>query len=186
MPGCEYKQFRIMQATTYEDKYGKVLAFYRDLAALVRPARFYDLGCWQGGISALMADLGVPAVAVDMDPAPLLEGYPGVEFHRDDYMGSADKYLMMIADETGPVVVLCDGGGGEEAKLEQALRYAPGLRVGDVLLTHDFGEVAESGGTTPARLYPAMAALGYDRLEMDGYDPLLMGLSMHVRVRADA
>ena len=183
MPGCQYKQFRIMQGTKYADAYGKVLAFYRDLVALVRPVRFYDLGCWQGGISALMADLGVPAVAVDVDVAPLLAGYPGVEFHRDDYMASADKYLMMIADEAGPVIVLCDGGGGEEAKLAQARRYAPGLRVGDVLLTHDFGELAESGGTTPAHLYPMMKSLGYARLENDGYDPLLMGLSMHMRVR---
>ena len=179
----QYKQFEIMQGTKYEDINGKVFAFYQDLITLIRPVRFYDLGCWQGGISAFMSDLGLPSVAIDIQPAPLLVGYNGVEFYQDNFLKSAKKYISMIVNEIGPVIVLCDGGGNLDAKLTQAHIYAPELRVGDVLLTHDFNNHDESGGTTPTKLYPLMESLGYSRLEMENYDPLLMMTSMHIRRR---
>jgi len=175
--GVQHNNIPIMQTSG-----SGILDFYERLLTLFSPTRFYELGCWNGGLSAFMADHGCQAVAVDTDDAPAIHNYPGVVFLRWDYMAAAGELAGMIAREPGRIIVLCDGGGGPGAKYEQAKIYAPLLRIGDILLTHDYHEVEESGGSTPEKLNALLIPLGYEVLTVDKHDPLKIHTSVHIRM----
>ncbi|MDP3767929.1 MAG: hypothetical protein Q8S13_07930 [Dehalococcoidia bacterium] len=148
------------------------------LAAIIAPHKpqiVVELGTDEGGFSAWLADLVAPWGGkvwtfdreVKFDPALLDGRFPNLAFKQGDVLDlrAGGHYVAGLISTPAPTLIYCDNGN----KVREIELYAPLLRVGSLLATHDYTR-AERGEVPAAWAEPFVAALGYapeghDRME---------------------
>lgn len=99
----------------------------------------FEVGVHRGGLTALLlARHGLDYAGVEIDPAIVDPRIPKASYRVDDAWAPAtlDWAGGLIAQAAGPAFVLCDGGN----KKRDLAAYAPLLRRGDWIATHDYGD----------------------------------------------
>jgi hypothetical protein len=77
---------------------------------------------------------------------------PWVEFWVHDVLGDPEPVRARLAAMPGPLLLICDNGD----KPRELALYAPGLRVGDCIVTHDYAEEGAAGEVWHADVPPAL------------------------------
>ena len=102
--------------------------------------RIIEIGTAHGGLSVLFGvfalTCGCKAITYDIEDTPNYKDLfvrLGVDFRKRDVFASEQEIVSDIQGE-GKTVLFCDGGN----KTEEFRRFAPHLKIGDVIVAHDY------------------------------------------------
>lgn len=145
---------------------------FPDLAAIIaphRPQRVIELGTDEGGFSGWLADLVSPwdgfVHTFDIKPKfkpRLLDDFDNLDFHEANVLSDTNKLVAKLIQEGDERVLLyCDNGD----KQREVELYAPLLKVGDLLATHDYNTEIMASWVEPFVSYLGFEKEGHERME---------------------
>lgn len=137
---------------------------FADIAAIISPHQpkiVVELGTDEGGFSGWLADLVLPwggsVVTFDIKKkfkTGLLLDFANLQFREADVLTAIHPSVRGALGSAAPALLYCDNGN----KQREVELYAPLLRVGDILATHDYNTEIMAEWVEPH-----VAALGFEK-----------------------